>query len=266
MLNNYTNYHTHTSRCHHAVGTNADYVAAAVENGYTTLGFSDHCPWPFTDWFHMPVRMLWNELPEYIASVRELGELNKDKIEILCGLECEFFPNHTDALKELRSQVDYLILGQHYDTTAPNEVYFGDRIKTPPPLKYLELCVDGMATGHFACLAHPDMFLLPYSEFTPELAWICRELCRAARSFNIPIEYNLYGVRKLVRPEPHISVHSLGYPNLEFWRIAAEEGAAAIIGVDAHDPKALRDPELVLQASMFLDALGVRRVERLEIK
>ena len=37
-----TNWHTHTSRCGHAVGTDEEYVQAAIQGGLTTLGFSDH--------------------------------------------------------------------------------------------------------------------------------------------------------------------------------------------------------------------------------
>lgn len=38
------NFHTHTYRCHHAKGTDRDYVEAAIKAGYTEIGFSDHVP------------------------------------------------------------------------------------------------------------------------------------------------------------------------------------------------------------------------------
>ena len=41
-----TNYHTHTKRCMHAEGTEADYVKAALDAGLDVLGFSDHGPFP----------------------------------------------------------------------------------------------------------------------------------------------------------------------------------------------------------------------------
>ena len=34
-----TNYHTHTKRCMHAEGTEADYVKAALDAGLTLFGF-----------------------------------------------------------------------------------------------------------------------------------------------------------------------------------------------------------------------------------
>ncbi len=41
-----TNYHTHTKRCMHAEGTEADYVKAALNACLDVLGFSDHGPFP----------------------------------------------------------------------------------------------------------------------------------------------------------------------------------------------------------------------------
>lgn len=43
----YFNIHTHTVRCNHAVGTDEEYVTAAINNGLKLLGFSDHVPFNF---------------------------------------------------------------------------------------------------------------------------------------------------------------------------------------------------------------------------
>ena len=37
-----TNYHTHTTRCGHAEGTEEEYILTALRCGYKVLGFSDH--------------------------------------------------------------------------------------------------------------------------------------------------------------------------------------------------------------------------------
>ena len=39
-----TNYHTHTTRCMHAVGSDEEYVLSAIKGGFQILGFSDHTP------------------------------------------------------------------------------------------------------------------------------------------------------------------------------------------------------------------------------
>ena len=56
------NYHTHTPRCHHAEGSEREYVAAAIEAGFTTLGFSDHAPYLFPSGYVSSIRMLPEEL------------------------------------------------------------------------------------------------------------------------------------------------------------------------------------------------------------
>ena len=42
-----TNYHTHTTRCMHATGSDEEYVLSAIKGGYQILGFSDHTPWKY---------------------------------------------------------------------------------------------------------------------------------------------------------------------------------------------------------------------------
>ena len=42
-----TNYHTHTTRCHHATGSDEEFVLSAIKGGYQELGFSDHTPWKY---------------------------------------------------------------------------------------------------------------------------------------------------------------------------------------------------------------------------
>lgn len=50
-----TNYHTHTTRCMHAVGDDEDYVRSAIKGGFQELGFSDHGPWKYhTDFVSIP--------------------------------------------------------------------------------------------------------------------------------------------------------------------------------------------------------------------
>ena len=36
------NYHTHTLRCGHAIGSDKEYIIKAIEAGYQVIGMSDH--------------------------------------------------------------------------------------------------------------------------------------------------------------------------------------------------------------------------------
>ena len=112
------NYHTHTTRCHHADGLEQEYVEAALCEGYQVLGFSDHSPWPFSSGFVSRMRMLPEELDGYCGTVRRLREEYSGRIRLHLGLEAEYFPRYTDYLHFLREEkLDYLILGQHFLTS-----------------------------------------------------------------------------------------------------------------------------------------------------
>lgn len=60
-----TNFHTHTKRCHHAGGTDEQIVETAIEEGFKTLGFSDHCPWKYDSDFRAKMRMTVDEFAGY---------------------------------------------------------------------------------------------------------------------------------------------------------------------------------------------------------
>lgn len=43
------NYHTHTFRNHHTVGTEREYIESAIKNGFQTPRLSEHAPYRFPD-------------------------------------------------------------------------------------------------------------------------------------------------------------------------------------------------------------------------
>ena len=110
------NYHTHTSRCHHATGSDEDYVRSAIKGGYEILGFSDHTPWPYASGFVSRTRMLPSEMEGYVQSLRSLKEQYEGKLDIKIGLECEYYPAMHSWLSELKEAfgLDYLIFGNHH--------------------------------------------------------------------------------------------------------------------------------------------------------
>ena len=83
-------YHTHTARCHHAVGADEEYVKAAVDRGVRVLGFSDHAPMPYPGGYVSYYKMTPDELEGYCSSLLHMREKYKDRIDILIGLETEY--------------------------------------------------------------------------------------------------------------------------------------------------------------------------------
>ena len=225
------NYHTHTARCGHAVGTDRAYVESAIKAGIKKLGFSDHSVQFFDGGFVSGIRMREQEAEGYITSIRALAAEYKNDIEILVGFEAEYFPSIFPRLQSFcrNNGVDYLLLGQHCLTTEPTK-----RWGTTPSDNEEELCryvdevLEGLATGSFSYLCHPDMFLFTGRQELYEKEMT--RLCRGAKALNIPLEINLLGLRD----HRH-------YPCDRFFAIAAREGNTFFYGSDAHSPDVFPD-------------------------
>lgn len=231
-----TNYHMHTKRCMHASGTDEEYVLAAIRGGYEEIGFSDHTPWHYDSDFIANMRMLETQFQGYYDSVMALKEKYKDQISIKVGLECEYFPKYMDWLKQLIQsyQLDYVIFGNHYDKTDEDRVYFGTACESDEMLKeYIDLAIEGMKTGLYSYLAHPDLFIRGRRVIDELATSESYRLCKAAKELNVPLEYNLAGAQY------NDIMNTMQYPHDEFWKIAGIVGNKGIIGVDAHEPAAL---------------------------
>lgn len=257
-----TNYHTHTTRCMHATGSDEDYVLSAIKGGYQELGFSDHTPWKYHTDYVADMRMLPEELPGYVESLRSLREKYRDQISIKIGLECEYFPAYIHWLKEKikEYQLDYILFGNHHYHTDEKFLYFGHHTENLDMLElYEESAIEGMESGLFCCLAHPDLFMRSYPQFDRHCKLISRHICRTAARLHIPLEYNIGYVA-------YNEAHNLQtYPCPDFWHIAANEGCTAIIGLDAHNNKDLETPVYYNRAIEELKALKIQRVDSLSL-
>ena len=232
------NYHTHTSRCGHAVGTDEQYIDAAIEQGFDILGFSDHVPWPYESGFtNTHVRMTMDHLDEYVATLRELKKKYAGKIELLTGFECEYFPQYMSWLADMKEEkkIDYLIFGCHYEDSDETGRYYG-RAKTAEEInRYVKSAVKGIETGLFAYMAHPDLFMRGYSVFDENCRAAARDICQCCKENNLPMEINLHDRYRLG------SMNGNGYPNADFFDIVYETGNQVIIGLDAHEPEEISD-------------------------
>mgnify|MGYP000010199774 FL=1 len=255
-----TNYHTHTTRCHHATGSDEEFVLSAIKGGYQELGFSDHTPWKYHTNYISDIRMTPEELPDYVESLRSLQEKYKDRISLKIGLECEYFPDYLHCLKEVirEFKLDYIIFGNHHFHTDEKFPYFGRNTKTVDMLElYEESAIEGMESGLFAYFAHPDLFMRSYPEFDRHCKLISRHICRTAARLNLPLEYN-------IGYEDYNDAHKITtIPHPDFWKIAAAEGCTAIIGVDAHNNQYLETPFYYDRANERLRALGIKVIDRI---
>lgn len=237
-MNKKRNFHTHTSRCHHAYGKDEEYVISAIENGYEVLGFSDHCSWYYPTGFENPrVRMKASEFDEYKKSILNLKEKYKDKIEIRLGLETEYFPEYMDWLLDfcIEKEIDYMVFGNHYYRSDEIGIYYGfcDRMYVQ---HYFDDCIAGMESGMYAYLAHPELIMRnPFLHWDKEVEQGFERVCQKAKELDMPLEYNVLGLQENLRQGVEM------YPNSKFWQIASKYQNKAIIGMDAHDPMDLSE-------------------------
>ena len=253
------NYHTHTTRCNHASGTEKEYVEAAIETGLKVLGFSDHTPYPFPDESYASYyRMTMEELESYVTTVLRLREEYRNDIEIHLGLEVEYYPQFFQALlKELSNYpIEYLLLAQHNLGNGELAEPFCYSTLTDDPKRLERYCcqlMEGMDTGCFTYLAHPDLISFTGSPQVYDTQM--RKLCRHANAAKLPLEINLLGIREDRR-----------YPTEAFWKIAGEEQCDVILALDAHHVDAFYHPETLVKAQELAEKYRLKIIENVELK
>ena len=231
------NYHSHTERCGHAVGSDEAYVKEAIKNGYRYMGFSDHAPYRNGD--APGERMRVEELADYVSSVRKLQHTYQDQIEIRLGMEIEYFEEQLDELMQYKEEMDYLILGQHGPSLYAPEFY--DNHSDADVLHYASLIEKACEKGLPDIIAHPDLFMFGKEVWTEACCEAAHRICANAQKHGIILEVNLnglrYGKRKLGEEFRYT------YPYRSFWEIACTYDVDIVYGLDAHAPQKYADQD-----------------------
>ena len=260
MNNSYltANYHSHTFRCHHAEGTEREYVEHAIDAGIKILGFSDHAPLLFSRYpgHKSGIRMQMSELDDYCRVINSLKDEYKSQIEIHLGLELEYtFHDFKEQIAIYRNAgIEYVILGQHFLGDEPEGIYNGRPTRSSEQLhRYVNQCIEGMSTGVYTYIAHPD--IINYSGDDDLYASEMDRLCKAALEYDIPLEINLLGLYYVKQ-----------YPCERFFRLAAQNGNKTIFGVDAHMPEFYDNKDVLKSGRRFAESLGLHVIDTVPLK
>lgn len=250
------NYHTHTARCHHAQGSDREYIENAIKSGIKTLGFSDHAPHcclPFQP--KNPYRIDLDCAEEYVNSILSLKKEYKSDLDILLGFELEYYPEyHKQEVQYLKSfNYDYLILGQHQLIKGEDYkvVYTGQPTYTLN--EYIDTVIEGLKTGDFTILAHPDVPTCFATKEQKERLY--GSLCQVAKQLDIPLELNLLGIRE-----------GRTYPSEDFFEIAGKIGNKIAIGFDAHSPSDFLDKYALPKALKIAEKYNLNLIKQPFIK
>ncbi|MGN0298281.1 MAG: histidinol-phosphatase [Lachnospiraceae bacterium] len=250
------NYHTHTYRCNHADGTEREYVERAIESGLKILGFSDHTPYPFPEGYISGFRMRMDQLEDYVNTILSLKEEYKKDIEIHLGFEVEYYPLYFSKLQQAMADypVEYFILGQHFLGNEIGEHYNGAKSFLADYLKrYCTQVEEGLETGYFTYLAHPDLMYFVGNSTVYEQQM--RKICIAAKKNQIPLEINFLG----------ITSHR-NYPNEKFWKIAGEVGNDVIFGADAHTVQDVWNPSAWEKGQELVEKYQLHLIDTVEFR
>lgn len=250
------NYHTHTPRCNHARGEEIEYIQAAIERGLDTLGFSDHTPYFFPGDYYSHFRMRPELLADYVHTLRRLKQEYAGQIQLHIGLEAEYYPKYFSRVYRCwqEHEIEYLILGQHFVGNEPDGQYSGTPTADDNILKeYCHQLMDGMQTGLFSYIAHPD--IINYQGNPTTFRRMMGEVVREAKQCHVPLELNLLGVRECRQ-----------YPSRRFLELVGEENAPMILGVDAHTPEVLKNTHTELAARDMAAEFGITLLDYLELK
>ena len=251
-MNFIRNYHTHTKRCGHAVGEDEEYVIEAIKMGIKVLGFSDHVMIPNVS--ELNVRAEYSQMDDYFQSIKYLKGKYKDQIEILLGFETEYSKDYEEYYAYLlKEKVDYMLLGQHNFFENNKVIYY--TVQDGPiedTIHYVDDVIDGIHSGLFKYLCHPDLYLYSQKTWNKDLEREGRRILKACEEANFPIELNICGMRKTGYDGEHYS-----YPNKNFFKMVKDYKVKVVLGIDAHDPRNF-NKEDVERALKFADECGFK--------
>ena len=227
-------YHSHTTFCD-GKNTPAEMAASAYSKGYSIFGFSGHAYLDGTDYCMTP-----KGTEKYIEEVNSLKLQYKDRMEILLGIESDYYSNiDTARFDYVIGSVHHLIIeGENYavDYTPEilanlvNKVFSGDPYKFACAYYELESRlfekVDADIIGHFDLLTkfNEKHFMFDTSDKRYVNAW--KTATDVLLTHNVPFEVNTGAVARGWRSSP--------YPSAEILKYIYENGGNIIITSDCH--------------------------------
>ena len=232
-----SNYHTHTLFSD-GIDSAEEIAKKAIEKNFLAIGYSDHS---YT-WFDSDYCMKKNGINDYISKISELKKCYKGKIDVLCGIELDYYSDETDA-----SVFDYVIGSVHYvrkdgiyypvDNSRDEQIKcinegFGGDSSMYAAAYYENLC-SHLNTNSFDIVGHFDLLTIfgAVDEENPKYIKSALETADYIAERGTVMEVNTGPVFKKRKKHP--------YPSYFILKYFLEKGGQVMINSDSHNAESL---------------------------
>ena len=260
------NLHTHSKFCDGKC-TPEEMVLAAIEKGFSVLGFSSHSVHPLDPMFYSAFDHIWSmpkaDFGSYVAEINRLKEKYAPKIKIMLGFEADYFKSETVGLalpsKEVYAEFkpDFLIGSVHFinkggafftvDNSTESVKANLEKLYTNPKTgaidgkalvcDYFQAERDMLSEGDFDILGHPDLVRIRnvvLKFFDEGESWYKEQLvetAKAAAKAGVIAEINTGAIFRKNMDDV--------YPSAAFLEILHEHKVPFCVNSDAHTTAAL---------------------------
>jgi len=231
-----TDYHTHSYRCGHAVGTMDEYIESAISKGIDEIGLTDHLHL----YFDPPEKrnpqwaMSEDQYPVHYEEMLKLRDRYHGKTRVLVSVEADYVQGHEDALLGILDsyEFDYVLGGVHFmdgwliDDPEQVHRYLEERV-AEIYRRYFANVQRAMRLGVFDVIAHLDLPKKFGHLPEEDLSDLVAETLDVAKETDSVLEVSTAGLRK---PTNEI------YPSPSILSMMRERDIPIVLSSDSHDP------------------------------
>lgn len=228
-------FHVHSTYCD-GKNTLEEMVRAAIDLKMTRIGFSGHAYTAFDDSYCMTLE----DTQRYAEDIACLKVKYKDKIQILCGLEMDYFSEKpTIETDYLLGSVHYVKSGENYcevDCSEANmrsdvEKYFAGDFYAYAEAYFLQVGdiirkTNADIVGHFDLLTKFNEGDQMFDTSEPRYIAAAKSAIDKLIVFGRPFEINTGAISRGYRTE--------AYPQMQFLKYIKAKGGKVILSGDTH--------------------------------
>ena len=233
-----TNFHTHTTYCD-GNDTPEELIKAAIDKGFTSLGFSGHSFFEKDDDYCMSLE---NE-KKYFYEISMLKEKYKEKINIFCGIEQESFSDNPKydydfvigSVHNVYKNGQYLVVDGSLAELKDILAIFYNNDFDEFAKDYFETVSSIITKTNADIIGHFDLILknmerLPYTP-TQQFFDYARNAVLNLVKYNKPFEINTGAMARGYRTAP--------YPHETILKMIFDNGGSIIFSSDCHNKEYL---------------------------